>query len=82
VGPELQQMVKAFLAGDVAKATQIHMELFPIFKTMFITSNPIPVKTCLNLMGHEVGKVRPPLVEATETELATLTSLLQSYNKL
>lgn len=82
VGPELQQMVKAFIAGDVAKATQIHMELFPIFKTMFITSNPIPVKTCLNLLGHEVGNVRPPLVEATEDEVATLKALLQSYNKL
>lgn len=82
VGPELQQMVKAFLAGDIARATQIHMELYPIFKTMFITSNPIPVKTCLNLMGHEVGKLRPPLVDATEAEVATLKALLQTYNKL
>lgn len=82
VGPELQQMVKAFFAGDIAKATQIHMELYPMFKTMFITSNPIPVKTCLNMLGLDVGGLRPPLVDPTEAEVATLKALLQSYNKL
>lgn len=82
VGPELQQMVKAFFAGDIAKAAQIHMELYPVFKTMFITSNPIPVKTCLKMLGHDVGGVRPPLVDPTEAEVATLKALLQSYNKL
>ena len=82
VGSEIQQMVKAFLAGDTVRAAQIHMELFPVFKTMFITANPIPVKTCLNLMGQEVGGLRPPLVHATEDEIGTLKSLLQSYNKL
>lgn len=82
VGNELQQMIGAFLGGDMAKATQIHMDLFPVFKTMFLTSNPIPVKTCLNLMGHEVGGMRPPLLDATEAEVATLKALLQKYNKL
>jgi len=82
VGNELQQMIGAFLGGDLVKATQIHMDLFPVFKTMFLTSNPIPVKTCLNLMGHEVGGMRPPLLDATEAEVATLKALLQKYNKL
>lgn len=82
VGKELQQMVKAFLDGDVAQATKIHMDLFPIFKTMFMTTSPIPIKTSLNLLGHEVGKLRPPLVEATESQVETLKQLLQSYNKL
>lgn len=82
VGNELQQMIGAFLGGDLVKATQIHMDLFPVFKTMFLTSNPIPVKTCLNLMGHEVGGMRPPLLDATEAEVATLKALLKKYNKL
>lgn len=82
VGKELQQMIQAFLAGDVAQATKIHMDLFPMFKTMFFTTSPIPIKTSLNLLGHEVGRLRPPLVEATESQLATLKQLLQSYNKL
>lgn len=82
VGKELQSMIKAFNEGDNVTATRIHMELFPVFKGMFITTNPILVKAAMNLMGHEVGGLRPPLMEAQENELTAIKSLLQSYNKL
>lgn len=81
-GNELQQMIKAFLKGDNATATKIHLDLFPIFKSLFITTNPIPVKAAMNLMGHDVGGLRPPMIEANEAELDVLRSLLISYNKI
>ncbi|MCL4442117.1 MAG: dihydrodipicolinate synthase family protein [Firmicutes bacterium] len=66
----------------MATATRIHLDLFPIFKGLFITTNPIPVKTAMNMMGHEVGGLRPPLPAASEAEQAAIRSLLKSYNKL
>ncbi|AFY35199.1 4-hydroxy-tetrahydrodipicolinate synthase [Calothrix sp. PCC 7507] len=64
VGTQLQQMIQAFSAGNVQVATEIHLQLFPLFKALFITTNPIPVKKALNLQGWEVGSTRPPLCEA------------------
>jgi 4-hydroxy-tetrahydrodipicolinate synthase len=64
VGNQLQQMIQAFNAGQVKTATEIHLQLFPLFKALFLTTNPIPVKQALKLQGWEVGSVRPPLSEA------------------
>ncbi|TVP57954.1 MAG: 4-hydroxy-tetrahydrodipicolinate synthase, partial [Nodularia sp. (in: Bacteria)] len=43
VGNQLQQMIQAFSAGKVASAEEIHLQLFPLFKALFLTTNPIPV---------------------------------------
>lgn len=64
VGTQLQQMIQAFSAGNVQVATEIHLQLFPLFKALFITTNPIPVKEALKLQGWEVGSTRLPLCEA------------------
>ncbi len=61
VGAELQAMIQAFSAGDVQKATDIHLRLMPLFKVLFVTTNPIPVKAALQLQGWEMGECRPPL---------------------
>ncbi len=64
VGTQLQQMIQAFNTGNIQVATEIHLQLFPLFKALFITTNPIPVKKALKLQGWEVGSTRPPLCEA------------------
>jgi len=64
VGTQLQQMIQAFSTGKTQVATEIHLQLFPLFKALFLTSNPIPVKKALKLQGWEVGSTRPPLCEA------------------
>jgi 4-hydroxy-tetrahydrodipicolinate synthase len=64
VGNQLQQMIQAFSAGKVALASEIHLQLFPLFKALFLTTNPIPVKKALKLQGWEVGSSRLPLGEA------------------
>ncbi|HYW21737.1 MAG TPA: 4-hydroxy-tetrahydrodipicolinate synthase [Nodularia sp. (in: cyanobacteria)] len=63
VGNQLQQMIQAFSAGKIATATEIHLQLFPLFKALFLTTNPIPVKQALKLQGWEVGSTRLPLCE-------------------
>lgn len=80
VGPRIKEMVNAFTAGNTTLATQIHLELFPLFKTMFITTNPVPVKTALNLLGYQVGAPRLPLVEATVQEKEAIKNVLAGLN--
>ncbi len=63
VGKQLQQMIQAFTTGQVEVATQIHLKLFPLFKALFITANPIPIKAALKLKGWDVGSTRMPLYE-------------------
>jgi 4-hydroxy-tetrahydrodipicolinate synthase len=64
VGEQLQEMIVAFETGKVQVATQIHVQLFNLFKALFATTNPIPVKAALKLLGWKVGSTRPPLCEA------------------
>ncbi|MBI2246429.1 MAG: 4-hydroxy-tetrahydrodipicolinate synthase, partial [Armatimonadetes bacterium] len=68
VGREIQEMVRSYERGDARKALQIHIRLFPLFKVLFITTNPVPLKAALNASGFKVGKPRLPLVEATPKE--------------
>jgi len=85
VGEQLQQMIKAFEVGQVQVATQIHLQLFDLFKALFLTTNPILVKTALKLQGWDVGSTRPPLcdppVEVTQklkdvlSQLATVSAI-------
>ncbi|WP_418790162.1 4-hydroxy-tetrahydrodipicolinate synthase [Phosphitispora sp. TUW77] len=82
VGNELQAMVKAFLEGDTDTARKIHLDLIPVFDGMFLTTNPIPVKTAMNLMGYDVGGLRPPLVSATDDETEAIRDLLKNYKKI
>ncbi len=64
VGNQLQQMIQAFSVGKIEVASEIHLRLFPLFKALFLTSNPIPVKKALKLQGWDVGSTRPPLCDA------------------
>lgn len=77
VGNQLQELVKEFLQGNVSRARELHLNLFPLFKKLFITSNPVPVKAALELKGFQVGGVRMPLVAITEEELAVVKQTLE-----
>jgi 4-hydroxy-tetrahydrodipicolinate synthase len=68
VGDRIRQMCDLVFSGDVPAARKIHEELTPLFNALFITSNPIPVKTALDLVGMPVGPPRLPLVPATSEE--------------
>jgi len=68
VGERIRQLCDLVAAGDIPAARKIHEELTPLFNALFITSNPIPVKTALELVGRPVGPPRLPLVPATAEE--------------
>ena len=68
VGGRIRQMIDLIATGDIPAARKIHEELTPLFNALFITSNPIPVKTALELVGRPVGPPRLPLVPATVEE--------------
>ena len=82
VGSQLQEMIQAFGAGQTQKATQIHLQLFPLFKALFTTTNPIPVKAALRLQGWEVGSTRLPLAEPPEHVNQTIKTVLTELNLL
>ena len=63
VGKQMQSMIEAFVSGNNQQAVEIQLNLFPLFQALFMTTNPIPVKTALNLQGWNVGKLRTPLCE-------------------
>ncbi len=72
VGLEMQEMINNFKHGKIVKAQQIHLKLFPLFRALFISTNPIPIKTALKLQGWDIGTLRSPLSELSpelETEL-------------
>ena len=69
VGSQLQQMIQAYEVGKTTVATEIHLKLFPLFKALFCSANPIPLKAALKMQGWQVGSCRPPLCELpTELE--------------
>jgi 4-hydroxy-tetrahydrodipicolinate synthase len=68
VGPQIRQMIDLIETGDVPAARKIHESLSPLFNALFITSNPIPVKAALQMVGRPCGEPRLPLVPATAEE--------------
>ena len=77
VGRDIQEMVKSYERGDVRKALQLHLRMLPLFKVLFITTNPVPLKAALNMSGFNVGKPRLPLVEATPKEIEQIQAVLR-----
>lgn len=82
VGPQLQQMIQAFAAGQVQTATKIHLQLLPLFKALFVTTNPIPLKAALKLQGWEVGSPRLPLCDPEADVFDTLKAVLADLKLL
>jgi 4-hydroxy-tetrahydrodipicolinate synthase len=76
IGNEMQEMVQAFLNGEVEKASKLHQKLQPIMTGLFTAPSPAPVKTALQLKGLDVGSVRLPLAPLTEQERLTLSNTL------
>ena len=82
VGPQVKEMIRRFRAGDEAGARQIDEELAPAYELLTVQTNPIAIKAALNLLGHEVGGLRLPLVEADERELRQIRDCLERIGVL
>ncbi|MDD3853086.1 MAG: 4-hydroxy-tetrahydrodipicolinate synthase [Syntrophomonadaceae bacterium] len=79
IGRQIKNMIESFVNGETSEAAKIHRDLFPVFKGLFITTNPVPLKAALNIMGMKVGGLRLPLVAATTDEQEKIKSMLTSH---
>ena len=75
---EVSQMVKAFTSGQARKAAQLHAKLYPLFKNLFIETNPVPVKAALAMMGVINEEYRLPLVSMNAKNRAILRATLKA----
>jgi 4-hydroxy-tetrahydrodipicolinate synthase len=82
VGPQVKEMVAAYRAGDVERARQVNEALAPAYELLKVQTNPIAIKAALNLLGHDVGGLRLPLVEAEESEVAQVRNCLERLGVL
>ena len=75
----VSQMVEYALNGDFKNAQKLHIKLFPLFKILFIETNPIPVKTCLSLMGMISPEWRLPLCGLLEENFEKIKKVLKEF---
>lgn len=76
-GKEIAEMVNAYHSGDIARAKELHLKLLPLFKVLFITANPTPVKAALAMVNRPAGIPRLPLIEASDKEKDQIRSVLK-----
>ena len=75
---EVAQMVKAFARGQIRKASQLHAMFYPLFKDLFIETNPVPVKAALAMLGQIEEEYRLPLVPMSAANRAKLRATLKA----
>ena len=80
IGNQIKQMMGLLLEGDVERAGAEHRRMLPMFKVLFVESNPIPVKYGLNQAGFNVGMPRLPLVPASDQATAQIDAVMSQYN--
>lgn len=82
VGPQVKELVRLWKAGEHDAARALDRELAPSIELLKVVGNPIAIKAALNLLGHEVGGHRLPLVEATEDERDRVRDCLERLGLL
>jgi 4-hydroxy-tetrahydrodipicolinate synthase len=80
VGKQIKDMIEHFVARETSEAASIHRHLLPIFKDLFVVSNPIPVKFALNQLGFRVGGYRLPLTEPDKKSADIIMNTVKKYS--
>ncbi|MGA3359632.1 MAG: 4-hydroxy-tetrahydrodipicolinate synthase [Halobacteriota archaeon] len=76
---QMGQLTQFCLDGNYAKAREVHYQLAPLFKALFIETNPIPIKKACDLLGLAGGPLRLPLTAMAESNVAKLKATLANY---
>jgi 4-hydroxy-tetrahydrodipicolinate synthase len=82
VGLQVKELVASYRCGDIERAHAIDEELRPAIEILRVQTNPIAIKRALHLLGHDVGGLRLPLVEADEFETAQIRDCLERLGLL
>ena len=81
VGPQICSMIRAYLNGESVEALALHEQMQPLFKALFATTNPIPIKAALELNGWSIGTPRLPLSPLSEAMRITLSETLAALRQ-
>ena len=76
----VHDMCDLYLNGDCFKATKLQLDYLELMNNLFIETNPIPVKTAMNVIGMNVGELRLPLYKMNDKNKETLVNTLKKYN--
>ena len=76
---DTHDMVVKFLEGDIEGSRKLQFKLYPLIEALFLEVNPIPVKTAMNLLGMNVGRLRMPLTEMSESNMEVLKQRMIEY---
>ncbi len=79
---ETHEICRRWFDGDVKGACTAQLKAYPLIKALFAEVNPIPVKAAMNLMGKEVGSLRLPMTEASDSTKALLKDEMTKYGLL
>ena len=79
VGRQIKDMIQMLLDGSLEGSAREHLRLLPLFKGIFVVSNPIPIRYGVNRAGLRVGSPRLPLTEPDEKTAAFLDGLFDRY---
>ncbi|MDQ3590253.1 MAG: 4-hydroxy-tetrahydrodipicolinate synthase [Actinomycetota bacterium] len=78
----VSDMVKALLEGDWERGRELHYELLPLFRALFVETNPIPVKTAASLLGLCSDEMRLPMIPLSGENLRTLQRVMEETSHL
>jgi 4-hydroxy-tetrahydrodipicolinate synthase len=79
---QVAQMVKAYAAGNTRAALKLHQRYYPLFKDLFIETNPVPVKAALAMLGQIEEEYRLPLVPMSARNRALLRATMKAVGVL
>jgi 4-hydroxy-tetrahydrodipicolinate synthase len=78
----VSDMVNALLVGDWERGRELHYDLLPLFRALFVETNPIPVKTAASILGLCSDEMRLPMVPLQGENLDTLQRVMEESNHL
>jgi 4-hydroxy-tetrahydrodipicolinate synthase len=81
-GPQVKEMIRLYKQGDHVEARRIDEATEPAYELLKVAPNPMAIKAALNILGHDVGGLRLPMVEATEDERARVRGCLERLGVL
>jgi len=76
---ETHDICEKYLSGDVKASRDTFLKMLDLVNSLFVEVNPIPIKTAMNLLGYNVGKLRMPLCDMEEKNLETLKTAMKNY---
>lgn len=79
---DMHNMCKLFLEGNIKEALALQLKALSLMNSMFIETNPIPIKTAMNILGMDVGNLRLPLCSMSEENLEIVKAELKNYGLL